>query len=39
MPTVADVKPLDEALLDLTLGDFLSHQALTVVPLLGSPRA
>jgi hypothetical protein len=38
MPTVADVKPLHETLLDLTLGEFLAHQALTVVPLLASPR-
>jgi len=38
MPTVADIKPLDEALLDLTLGDFIAHQALTVVPLLASPH-
>ncbi len=38
MPTVADVKLLNDALLDLGFGEILAHKALTVVPLLGGPR-
>ncbi|MBI3629010.1 MAG: hypothetical protein HY217_05420 [Candidatus Rokubacteria bacterium] len=38
MPTVADVKPLDEVLAAVTLGAPLTHGALTVVPLLAPGR-
>jgi len=38
MPTLADVKPLAQALCDLAPGEPIAHGALTVVPLL-SPVA
>src|SRR6267142_2906914 len=37
MPTVADVKPLHDALADLRPGEPLRHGPLTVIPLLSGP--
>jgi len=37
MPTVADVKPLHDALADLRPGEPLRHGPLTVIPLMAGP--